>query len=101
MVDETTDTSNKEQVVICFRWVDNKLRAHEEFVGIFQVESTTAGMLYSVICDVLLRLNLSKSKLRGQWYDGASSMSGARSGVATRICVKNPEHCVHTAMDMP
>ena len=31
MVDETTDASNKEQVVICFRWVDDKLEGHEEF----------------------------------------------------------------------
>ncbi len=28
MVDETTDVSNKEQVVICFRWVGKKLEAH-------------------------------------------------------------------------
>ena len=34
MVDETTAVSNKEQVVICFRWVDKKLEAHEEFVGL-------------------------------------------------------------------
>ena len=77
MVDETTDVSNKEQVVICFRWVDKKLEAHEEFVGLCQVESTGASMLHSVICDVLLRFNISKNKLRGQCYDGVSSMSGA------------------------
>ena len=33
MVDETTDVSNKEQVVICFRWVDSKLEAHEVFIA--------------------------------------------------------------------
>ena len=32
MADETTDSSNREQVVICFRWVDNSLSAHEEFI---------------------------------------------------------------------
>ena len=26
MIDETTHVSNKEQVVICFRWVDKKKR---------------------------------------------------------------------------
>ena len=34
LIDETTDISNKEQVVICFRWVDDKLMGHEEFVGL-------------------------------------------------------------------
>ena len=28
MIDETTDVSNKEQVVICFRWVSRLLEAH-------------------------------------------------------------------------
>lgn len=34
MLDETTDSSNKEQAVFCIRWVDNKLEAHEEFIGL-------------------------------------------------------------------
>ena len=38
-----------------------------------------------MIKDCLQRLNLSISKARGQCYDGASAMSGARSGVAKRI----------------
>ena len=29
MMDETTDASNSEQVVICLRWVDGRLDAHE------------------------------------------------------------------------
>ena len=34
MMDETTDASNTEQVVICLRWVNGKLDAHEEFIGL-------------------------------------------------------------------
>ena len=34
MVDETTDVSNKEQVVLCLRWVDDKFNVHEEFIGL-------------------------------------------------------------------
>ena len=33
-------TTNKEHVAICFRWDDNKLEAHEEFIGLYNVEST-------------------------------------------------------------
>ena len=34
MVDECVDTSNKEQLVICFRYVDSALQVHEDFVGL-------------------------------------------------------------------
>ena len=33
MVCETTDISNKEQAVLCFRWVSDDTIAHEDFVG--------------------------------------------------------------------
>ena len=33
MVDETTDCSNKEQAVSVFRWVDDDLTAHQEFIA--------------------------------------------------------------------
>ena len=34
MADEVTDSLNKEQVVICFRRVDEQFEAHEDFVGL-------------------------------------------------------------------
>ena len=85
MVDETTDISNKEQAVLCFCWVSDDLIAHREFVGLYGTENTEAQTLVNIILDVLTRLNLSIKKLRGQCYDGASSMSGPRSGVAKKI----------------
>ena len=45
MANETTDSSNREQVVICFRWVDNSLSAHEEFIGQQQVDRIDAGTI--------------------------------------------------------
>ena len=71
MVDETADVGNVEQVVVCLRWVSEKFEVHEEFLGLYQVESIEAEKLYSAISDVLLRLNLAVSKVRGQCYDGA------------------------------
>ena len=38
MADETTDCSNKEQFVICFRWVDSDFEVHENFVGLRDVK---------------------------------------------------------------
>ena len=85
MVDETTDVSNKEQAVLCFRWVSDDLIAHEDFVGLYGTENTEAKTLVNMTLDVLTRLNLSIKKPRGQCYDGASAMSGPRSGVAKQI----------------
>ena len=85
MIDETTDISNKEQVVLCLRWVDKGLEAYEEFIGLHQVESTASICLVGVIHDVLIRLNISISKIRGQCYDGAAAMCGSQKGVATLI----------------
>ena len=42
MVDETTDTSNTEQMVVCLRFVDNNLKVHEEVVGLYSLESNSA-----------------------------------------------------------
>lgn len=39
----------------------------------------------AVIKDVLLRLNLTLTKVRGQCYDGAANMAGPRSGVAKQL----------------
>ena len=67
MVDETTDAANKEQVVVCLRWVDDIFEAHEMFVGLYKVESTEASAILFVIRDVLKRFNISIAKLRGHY----------------------------------
>lgn len=71
--------------MICFWWVDKALEAHEEFIGLYLVESTQSAVLVAVIHDVLQRLNVSITKLVGQCYDGASAMSGCQGGVATQL----------------
>lgn len=73
MADETTDVTNVEQLVICFCWVDQSLEAHEDFIGMYAIESTEASVILRSIRDILMRLNLSLSKVRGQCYDGASA----------------------------
>ena len=101
MADETTEVSNIEQVVVCLRWVSEKFEVEEEFIGLYEVASTGAEVIYGAIADVLLRLNLSISKVSGQCCDGAATMSGRKSGVVTRLCSAEPRavftHCyVHS-----
>ena len=76
--------------MICLRWVSETLAVHEDFIGLYEVASTGAEMIYSTIKDVLLRLNLTISKVRGQCYDGAATMARCKSGVATRINADEP-----------
>lgn len=85
MSDECTDTSNREQLVICIRWVDSTLEPHEEFIGMYKLHNIQADTIVAAIKDVLIRLNLGINKCRGQCYDSASTMRGPKSGVATQL----------------
>ena len=38
MSDECTDTSNREQLVICIRWADSNFESHEEFIGMYKID---------------------------------------------------------------
>ena len=104
MADNTTDCASKEQFVVCFRWVDSELEVHEEFVGLRDVKSTNAETLSAELKDVLVRLHLSPSKMRGQCYDGASCMGGVKSGVAARLSREEPRavytHCYGHALSL-
>ena len=82
MGDGCTDYSNKEQFTINIRWVDQNLNLHEDFLGLYQVSTIDAKNLVYAIKDVLLCMNTNLSDCRGQCYDGASKMRGAKKGVA-------------------
>lgn len=58
MVDESTDVSNTEQLVFCIRYVDDRLMSHEEFIGLYSMDSTSADCITRTIEDILLRLSL-------------------------------------------
>ena len=91
-------------MVITIRWVDGQLNAHEEFIGLYSLPSTEAETIVSVLKDVLLRLNLSMKKIRGQCYDGASSMCGIKTGVAKQIRDIEPRafytHCYGHSLNL-
>lgn len=104
MADETTDVSNVEQVTIFIHWVTEELEVHEDFVGLYCVPAIDAATLTTVIKDVFLRLNLRFDRVRGQCYDGASAMSGSKSGVAKQISDLEPRaiftHCYGNVLNL-
>ena len=104
MVDETTDLSTTEQMVMCLCYVDDKLDVHKEPIGIYSLESTSADSIQSMIKDELLHMNLRLDHCRGQCYDGASNMTGVKSGVAIKILADQPRalftHCYGNALSL-
>ena len=56
IADEATDVANKEQLVICIRWVDHNFKIHEDPVELINVPKTDAATLTSAIKDSLIRL---------------------------------------------
>ncbi len=104
MADEVTDNSNKEQLVVCFRWVDSNFFPVEDFVGLYHVDSITADTLVKCLKDCMLRMNISLSNCRAQCYDGASNMCGVRNGVSTQIASEEPRanfvHCFGHALNL-
>lgn len=103
IMDGTQDISGTEQISICLRYVDADLEPREDFVGLYEASSTTGEHLFRIASDVLLRLNLPFSGLRGQTYDGAANMSGHLSGTQALIRQQQPlanfvhcgPHCVN------
>ena len=57
----------------------------------YAVETIEAATIVTVIKDLMTRMNLPIAKLRGQCYDGASVMSGMKTGVAKQIHVSDLE----------
>ena len=84
--------------------MDDSLVDHEDFIGLYQVNDIGASTLTDTIKDTLLRMGLSLSQCRGQCYDGASNMSGSRSGVATRLLAEEKRavytHCYGHALNL-
>ena len=64
MADECVDVSNKEQLVICLRWVDHCLEVHEDFLGLYHVPDISANAIAAAIKDCLVRMNLQVKRCR-------------------------------------
>ena len=93
------------QLTICIRYVcPMTFEVFEDCVGLYATDRTDAASLTKLSKDVLLRLSLPLNRCRGQCFDGASNMSGRRSGVATRIQQEEPRalyvHCMGHSLNL-
>ena len=96
MADESTDVSSKEELSVCARWLENN-KPVEHFLGIMQAKETAAEAITSDLCNFLDSKSVDLKKMRGLGFDGASTMSGCRTGVQTRLRLHSPSavyvHC--------
>ena len=71
MMDETTDTSGKEQASLIVRFVDKSEKIQERLIAVASIPSTNAEILFTLLMDMLTSRGLDLSCIRGQCYDGA------------------------------
>ena len=80
IADEVTDAANHEELSLVIRYVYRE-EIREVFVDFLKVERITGRVLGKAIIGWLRGHEVPPSNMCGQCYDGASNMSGARSGV--------------------
>ena len=73
----------------------------EELVALLKLARVRAVDIADAITETLTNLGLSLDGLRGQGYDGASNMSGAKSGVQARIWEHNQRQYTLTVEAIP
>ena len=83
--DETMDISRIEQFSLCVSYVTTDLGVKERFLGFWCAKSTDGESLLELLLSILKSLDLNVTNIRAQCYDGASSMHGKYSGLATRV----------------
>ena len=104
LADETTDISGQEQLSLCVRYVNSDFSVQERFI-LFEIVSDLTGKgLAETILRLLDHVNLNIDDIVGQGYDGASAMSGNKSGVQKYICDKVPMatyvHCANHTLNL-
>jgi len=106
IVDSTQDITKIDQVSVILRYIvvnynEHNVQIKESFLGFYALMNHSARSHFNLILNILKKYNLNITKCRGQGYDGASVMSGAKSGVQKRISDVVPSslyvHCTaHT-----
>jgi hypothetical protein len=87
MADESTNINNKSELSICIRFVKNN-QPVEQFLGIVDLSDTKSQTIVDAINGELAKHNLSYENIIDCGFDGASNMSGNKSGVRRLISEK-------------
>jgi len=101
MADEVSSQNVEHLVALCLRYVDECIDIQEKFIELPRVRAMDIA---TAIIAAIENLGLSLTNLRGQGYDGASNMSGHKSGVQKQIRDKQPKalytHCAGHSLSL-
>lgn len=104
IIDSTIDISRIDQMSVSLRSVLKSGHVVERFIGFFTLENSNATAFTEIILTELQKRNIDITLCRGQAYDGASVMSGIKSGLQTRIKTLSPNaiyvHCCAHALNL-
>ena len=84
MADECTDISTVEEMSVFCRW-EEEGSPEEHFLELIHLQQANAESIYSALVECLKEKNLQVGKIVGMGFDGASTFSGKKTGVQTRI----------------
>ena len=84
MADECTDVATIEEMSVFCHW-EEEGSPEEHFFEIVHLKQANAESIYSALVECLKEKNLQVSKIVGMGFDGASTFSGKKTGVQTRI----------------
>ncbi|KAK1175574.1 zinc finger MYM-type protein 1-like isoform X1 [Acipenser oxyrinchus oxyrinchus] len=95
IVDSTVDIVRVDQFSLSLRYVTKTGHSSEHFIKFDELTSSCAEAFYNLLVNILTHeLGLNVNFMRGQAYDGASTMSGHISGLQARV----KEGCSSKAM---
>ena len=75
IIDETRDIAGHAQLALTLRWVSDDYVVSDDYLGFYDCSQTDAKS-FETVKDVLLRMGLEISSLRGGASDGASVLQG-------------------------
>jgi hypothetical protein len=97
MIDEANSIDNSKYLAIVGKYIVNNI-PYMRYLGMINLESTTAGNIYNQILSFCTSNEISYHKIIHFGSDGASNMTGNQTGVATRLKEINPFmtsiHCI-------
>ena len=97
MIDEANSIDNSKYLAIVGKYIVNNI-PYMRYLGMINLESTTAGNIYDQILSFCTSNEISYHKIIHFGSDGASNMTGNQTGVATRLKEINPFmtsiHCI-------
>ena len=81
----TPDQSKQYQLSFIMRYVKENGDVVESLLDMKHAVKSDASSLFDYLADLLQKYDLSMNNIRGQGYDGCSTMSGKYNGLKARV----------------